>query len=131
MMRELGKVYSEQANPVIGFTQEGVSLSSIRTRYARIMNGFMLDPQHEAMADYVGWVMQQRIDAFGTFRRACLQDDTAWLRQPCTGMEDNLSIRYAPWYWELANEGLIDDYLNHVFGPAEEENETSRLLTEG
>ncbi len=120
MMKELGKVYSEQTNPVISRTREGASLSSIRTRYARIMNGYMLDPERADFANYVGWVMQQRIDSYGTFRRACLQDDTEWLRQPCTGMEDNLSIRYSPWYWELADEHLLDAYLSHLYGETSE-----------
>lgn len=120
MMKELGKVYSEQSNPVISHTREGASLSSIRTRYARIVNGYMLDPERKDFANYVGWVMQQRIDAYGAFRRACLQDDTAWLRQPCTGMEDNLSIRYAPWYWELADEHLLEAYLSHLYGTTDE-----------
>ncbi|MGE3796950.1 MAG: hypothetical protein AB7G88_03835 [Thermomicrobiales bacterium] len=121
MMSELGKIYSERANPVIGNTAEGASLSSIRTRYARLMNGFMLDPQYDAVARYVGWIMQQRIDAYGVFRRACLQDETAWLRQPCTGMEDNLSIRYAPWYWELASDLTLDAYLHHLYGEGAEQ----------
>lgn len=120
MMDELGKIYNEQHNPVIGQIREGASISSIRTRYARIMNGFMLDPEREALADYVGWSMQQRMDSYGVFRRACLQDETEFLRQPCTGMEDNLSIRYAPWYWELANEHLLDAYLHHLYGDEED-----------
>ncbi len=116
MMEEFGKVYSEQHNAVIGQVREGASLSSIRTRYARIMNGFMLDPEREAVAGYVGWIMQQRIDAYGVFRRACLRGDTEFLRVPCTGMEDNLSIRYAPWYWELAGDLWLDAYLHHLYG---------------
>ena len=118
IMKELGKVYSEQANPVIGQTREGANLSSVRARYARLMNGYMLDPERAALAGYVGWVMQERIDAYGAFRRACLREETAWLRQPCTGMEDNLSIRYAPWYWELANDDLLDAYMDHLYGEA-------------
>lgn len=116
MMTELGKVYSDQSNAVIGQTREGSSLSNVRTRYARIINGMMMDPSHDALAGYVSWLMQQRIDSYGIFRRACLEDDTAYLRQPCTGMEDNLSIRYAPWYWELARSDWLDAYLDHLYG---------------
>ncbi|MCC6944789.1 MAG: hypothetical protein IT335_09450 [Thermomicrobiales bacterium] len=116
MMEELGKVYSDRSNPVIGKTQEGVSVSNVRTRYARIINGMMLDPSHDALTGYVTWMMQTRMDAYGIFRRACLDDGTIFLRQPCTGMEDNLSIRYAPWYWELASEEWLDAYLHHLYG---------------
>ena len=108
---------------MIGQVREGASLSNVRTRYARIINGMMLDPQHEALAGYVAWIMQQRIDSYGIFRRACLENDTLYLRQPCTGMEDNLSIRYAPWYWELANDDLLDAYLHHLFAEPEAEPE--------
>src|SRR5680860_282302 len=103
LQTELDKVRSERTHAVIGQIKEGVSLSSVRTRYARIINGFTLDPDRTALAEYVGWVMESRINAYGVFRRACLHDDTEYLRQPCVGMEDNLSIRYAPWYWELPN----------------------------
>ncbi len=116
MMDELGRVYSSAANPVIGYVREGASLSSVRTRYARTINGLMLDPRREALAGYVSWLMQQRIDAYGIFRRACLSDDTLYLKQPCTGMEDNLSIRYAPWYWELVSDTWLDTYLLHLYG---------------
>jgi hypothetical protein len=121
MMEGLGRIYSEQDNPVIGQTREGASVSSIRTRYARMMNGFLLDPERSALTGYVSWIMQTRIDAYGVFRRACLDDNTAWLRTPCTGMEDNLSIRYVPWYWELESDRWLDDYLAHLYAePAEE-----------
>jgi len=116
MMEELGKVYSDQSNPVIGKTREGVSVSNVRTRYARIINGMMMDPSHDALTGYVTWMMQTRMDAYGVFRRACLEDGTLFLRQPCTGMEDNLSIRYPPWYWELASEEWLDAYLHHLYG---------------
>jgi hypothetical protein len=115
MRESLDKIHSDTQNPVIGQTREGASLSNVRTRYARLVNAFALDPDHAAFADYVGWVMEQRINAYGVFRRACLRADTTYLRQPCVGMEDNLSIRYAPWYWELRNPLLIDAYLAAQF----------------
>ncbi len=107
----LGRIYSESANAVIGQTNEGVSIANARTRHARLVNAFALDPERSEFADYVGWVMKGRMDAYGMFRRACLENGTLYLRQPCVGMEDNLSIRYAPWYWELANPLLLDSYL--------------------
>jgi hypothetical protein len=116
LSESLGSVYSERVNPVVGQTREGVPIANVRTRYARMVNAFGLDPGNEALADYVAWAMERRMHAYGVFRRACLDGSTEFLRQPCTGMEDNLSIRYAPWYWELANPLLLDAYLNDVFG---------------
>ena len=115
LQEALNKVYSETNNPVISQIREGASLSNVRTRYARLVNSFMLDPEREALAGYVGWAMEQRINAYGVFRRACLDEDTGYLRQPCVGMEDNLSIRYAPWYWELRSPLLLDAYVTQLF----------------
>jgi hypothetical protein len=122
LQEALDKIYSDTQNPVIGQVREGASLSNVRTRYARLVNAFALDPDHAALANYVGWAMEQRINAYGVFRRACLREDTAYLRQPCEGMEDNLSVRYALWYWELRNPLLIDAYLAAQFA-AEPESE--------
>jgi hypothetical protein len=110
----LDNVHSGAPNPVIGHTREGVSVSSVRTRYARLMNGFMLDPDRAEVASYVGWVMKQRMDSYGAFRRTCLGADTEWLRQPCVGMEDNLSVRYVPWYWDLYHPMYLDAYILSV-----------------
>jgi hypothetical protein len=115
LQESLDNIRSDIQNPVIGQVREGASLSNVRTRYARLINAFNFDLDHAALADYVGWVMEQRINAYGVFRRACLDGDTAYLRQPCVGMEDNLSIRYAPWYWELRSPLLIDAYLAAEF----------------
>jgi hypothetical protein len=128
LQAELDKIYSDTQNPVIGQLREGASLSNVRTRYARLVNAFALDSDHAAFANYVGWAMEQRINAYGVFRRACLRDDTAYLRQPCVGMEDNLGIRYAPWYWELRNPLLIDAYLAAQFA---EESESEQAEDAG
>jgi hypothetical protein len=124
LQESLDNIRSDNQNPVIGQVREGASLSNVRTRYARLINAFNLDPDHAALADYVGWIMEQRINSYGVFRRACLHEDTAWLRQPCVGMEDNLSIRYAPWYWELGNPLLIDAYLVAEFAEEPEAEQT-------
>ncbi|CAN5622489.1 hypothetical protein BH23CHL5_BH23CHL5_07790 [soil metagenome] len=115
----LGRIYSESANAVIGQTNEGVTIANARTRHARLVNAFALDPERSEFADYVGWVMKGRMDAYGVFRRACLENGTLFLWHPCVGMEDNLSIRYAPWYWELANPLLLDSYLSDRYSSGE------------
>jgi len=115
LQTELDMVFSESQNPVIGQIREGASLSNVRTRYARLINAFALNPEREALAGYAGWAMEQRINAYGVFRRACLDEGTGYLRQPCVGMEDNLSIRYAPWYWELRNPLLLEAYVGSLF----------------
>ncbi|CAN5900156.1 hypothetical protein BH24CHL4_BH24CHL4_06030 [soil metagenome] len=115
LQAELDKVYGETQNPVIGQVREGASLSNVRTRYARLVNAFALNPDREALADFVAWSMERRINAYGVFRRACLDEGTVYLLHPCVGMEDNLSIRYAPWYWALRNPLLLDAYVADLF----------------
>ncbi len=109
---ELGSIYSDSDNPVIGHQREGVTISPVRERYARIVNGLMLDPDQRAFTDYLGWYMGKRIAGYAALRTACLDDpDTEYLYQPCVGLEDNLSVRYAPWPWDLRNLVNLDAYL--------------------
>ena len=116
LKNDLGSIYSDNDNPVIGHQQEGVTISSVRSRYARMVNGLMLDPQGGAFTDYLGWLMGKRIAGYAALRTACLDNpDTAYLYQPCVGLEDNLSIRYAPWPWDLRDLVNLDAYLAERF----------------
>ena len=120
---ELGAIYSDADNPVIGHQKEGVAISLTRTRYARMVNGLLLDPDQDPFTDYVGWLMGNRIGGYAALRTACLEGpDTGYLYQPCVGLEDNLSIRYAPWPWDLRDLVNLDAYLADQFADDGAEN---------
>jgi hypothetical protein len=118
----LGKIHSDESRSVIGHLKDGVSLGPTRSRYARLINAYMLDPRNQELADFAGWVMARKIDAFAQFRRSCLgNDEIVYLHDACRGMEDALNIRYAPFPWDLTDEALIDTYFDEtVVQPARE-----------
>lgn len=117
------QLYSPENNAVVGHFREGVAWGSYRTRYARIVNAFMLDPDHAELADFIGWTMARKINGYADFRRACLANaDVAMLHGACRGVEDNLSIRYAPLPWDLKDPDLVDTWFYEtVVKPAEAE----------
>lgn len=119
------QLYSADSNAVVGHFREGVAWGSYRTRYARIVNAFMLDPDHAELAGLIGWTMGRKINGYADFRRECLGNpDIAMLHGACRGMEDNLNIRYAPLPWDLRDPELIDTWFYEtVVEPAQEEQE--------
>ncbi len=119
------QLYTPGNNAVVGHFREGVTWGAYRTRYARIVNAFMLDPDHADLASFIGWTMARKIDGYADFRRECLGNaDVAMLHNACRGMEDNLNIRYAPMPWDLTDPDLIDTWFYEtVVKPAQEEQE--------
>ena len=114
--KTFAQLHTEANNPVVGHFREGMSWGSYRTRYARIVNAFMLDPNNRELADFIGWVMQRKIDGYAAFRRECLANaDVAMLHGACRGVEDNLSIRYAPLPWELRDPALLDTWYYETY----------------
>ncbi|MCA9859374.1 MAG: hypothetical protein KC438_06600 [Thermomicrobiales bacterium] len=121
------QLYSAEPNAVVGNFREGISWGSYRTRYARIVNAAMLDPDNAELADFIGWTMARKIRGYADFRRACLANaDVEMLHGACRGMEDNLSIRYAPLPWVLRDPDLIDTWFYEtVVKPAAEAEESA------
>lgn len=119
------QLYDPETNAVVGHFKEGVAWGNYRTRYARIVNAFMLDPEHAELASLIGWTMGRKINGYADFRRACLANpDVAMLHGACRGMEDNLNIRYAPLPWDLRDPQLIDTWFYEtVVKPAQAEQE--------
>lgn len=104
-------LHSNQTNAVVGHFNEGKSWGSYRTRYARIVNAYMLDPNNTELASYIGWIMARKIDGYAQFRSECLNNDNVvMLQDACRGMEDNLSIRYAPLPWDLRDPDLLETW---------------------
>ena len=76
----------------------------------------MLDPNNAELASYIGWVMARKIDGYADFRRECLDNDNVdMLHDACRGMEDNLSIRYAPLPWDLRDPDLLDTWYYETY----------------
>jgi hypothetical protein len=109
---QMEQIYSAEPRAVMGNIREGAAIGPTRTRYVRIANAMALDPTKRELADYIGWSMARQIDAYGRLRSNCVSNpDVAHLHRVCRGLEDTLSIRYAPWPWDLADPVHLETYL--------------------
>lgn len=105
------QLHTDRTNPVVGHFREGVSWGTYRTRYARIVNAYMLDPKNAELASLIGWIISRKIDGYAQFRQECLANEKVdMLESACKGMEDNLSIRYAPLPWDLRDPDLLETW---------------------
>lgn len=123
IQRAFDQLHTYRNNAVVGHFQEGIGWGPYRTRYARIVNAALLDPNNRELAEFIGWIMARKMDGYADFRRECLANpDIAMLRTACTGVEDNLSIRYAPLPWDLHDPALLDTWFSEtVLQPAKSE----------
>lgn len=111
----LSQIYDPFPRAVTGHIRDGVSIRTQRNRYNRLAQAYLMGPDHQALAGYVGWVMGRKIDAYNQVKAKCQTDpDIAYLRTACLGMEDNLGIRGIPFTWDLRDSYLIDSYLATV-----------------
>lgn len=105
------QLHTAKTNAVVGNFKEGVAWGPYRTRYARIMNAYLLDPANAELASFAGWIMSRKLDGYGQLRQQCLANEKVeMLQTACRGMEDNLSIRYAPLPWVLRDPELLDTW---------------------
>jgi hypothetical protein len=115
IQNEIDGIYSRRTQAITGHVADGEPISRPRSRYTRVVQAFLLDSQYTLLADYVGWLMNQKITAYDALLAACLNDpDIAYLKTACLGVEDSLSIRYPPWIWDLQSEVSLDAYLAHL-----------------
>jgi hypothetical protein len=112
--QQLEGIYSRMPEPVIGHIEDrdGVAISPVRNRYTRLTQAFLLDPQYEALANYVGWVMATRAAGFESFQQSCHQEELAYLWAACDGLAGTLSVYYPPWPWDLKDTLTLDAYLD-------------------
>jgi hypothetical protein len=106
----LNSIYSVQPNPVLGNTQD-TRIGATRGRYTRLVQAFLMNPRYSALADYVGWLMERRQQAFGEFMAGCSTPDMTYLKVACQGIGDRLSVYFPPWPWELTDSVAFDSYL--------------------
>ncbi len=108
----LSQLYDPFSRAAVGHIRDGASISRARGRYTRLIQAYLMSPDHQELAGYVGWVMNRRVTAFDDLKSACLGDpDLAYLRTACRGLEDNLSIRFPPFTWDLKDTYLLESYL--------------------
>jgi hypothetical protein len=113
--RDLDSIYDPRVRPVSGHIKDGESISRQRSRYTRVIQAYLLNPDNEALSGYVGWLMTARIDAYETLIRACTADASlAHLRTVCFGIEDSMSVRFPPWTWDLRNAVSLEGYLAYL-----------------
>jgi hypothetical protein len=113
--RDLDSIYDPRIRPITGHIEDGVSISRQRSRYTRVIQSYLLAPEHQALAGYVGWLMAARIDAYDALLTNCTADPSLdYLRTVCLGMEDSLSVRFPPFPWDLRNSVSLEGYVAHL-----------------
>jgi hypothetical protein len=115
MERDLDRIYDPRTRPISGHQRDGESITRARSRYTRVAQAYLMAPEHQLLADYVGWLMAKKIDAYETLQAACDSDPSlAYLSTVCSGIEDTLSVRFPPWTWELRNSVSLEEYLAYL-----------------
>jgi hypothetical protein len=113
-LRESLKVnYSQQDIPVFGHTKKGrLDLGAKWARYIRVTQAYLLAPEHNVLADYVGWAMERRLSAVSAFETACFADqEKAFLWRACKGLRSEFAVNNIPLYWDLEDPVMIQEYL--------------------
>jgi hypothetical protein len=111
LQRWLREMYDPTARAMTGHIRDGFRIGVRRGRYTRLAQAFLMDPRYEALARYAGWIMARRIAAYDAFLAACLsREELAHLANACRGVEDQLSIRFPPFPWDLKDPVTLDAY---------------------
>jgi hypothetical protein len=115
IQNDIDRIYSQPIQAITGHVEDGEPIGRPRSRYTRVVQAFLLDEQYALLADYVGWIMNQKITAYDALLSACERDPAVeYLRTACRGVEDSLSVNYPPWIWDMRSEVLLDAYLAHL-----------------
>jgi hypothetical protein len=108
----LKQIYDPIPRAVTGNLKEGYSIGTTRGRYTRLTQSFLMSPENQELAGYVGWLMQRKVSAFGQLQAVCQsRSDLQYLRTACNGLEGNLSVRFPPFPWDLKNSLLMREYI--------------------
>ena len=113
LVQSLKVNYTDENRPVFGHTKKGrQDLGAKWARYVRISQAFLLEPEHNVLADYVGWAMQRRLDAVTAFEDACFADPAnQFLWRACKGLRAEFAVNNIPLYWDLSDPVVIQEYL--------------------
>jgi hypothetical protein len=113
LVQSLKVNYTDENRPVFGHTRKGrQDLGAKWARYMRISQAFLLEPEHNVLADYVGWAMQRRLDAVTAFEDVCFADPAnQFLWRACKGLRAEFAVNNIPLYWDLSDPVMIQEYL--------------------
>jgi hypothetical protein len=115
----LSQLYDPFVRAVVGHIRDSTGIGTARGRYTRLTQAYLMSPDHQELAAYVGWVMARRIDAYDNLKGICFGDpDLEYLRTTCLGLEDHLSIDYPPFTWDLRDSYLLESYLASTLQPS-------------
>ena len=100
---------------VIEGIRRGANVEPMRKTYTRLVQAFLISPDAQALADYIGWRMKLRTDALNGLVAECKADPSnQYLFTACDTVADALNIGYPPFVWELFNPLTLDNYLARV-----------------
>ncbi|HEX3301355.1 MAG TPA: hypothetical protein VHR64_00615 [Thermomicrobiales bacterium] len=113
LMETLKVNYTDENRPVFGHTKKGrQDLGAKWARYVQISQAYLLEPEHNVLADYVGWAMGRRLDAVSAFEDACFADPAnQFLWRACKGLRAEFAVNNIPLYWDLSDPVMIQEYL--------------------
>jgi hypothetical protein len=115
LRQSLNSIRTGDRRAVIQGIRRGANIGSVRAQYTRMVQAFLISPDNQALAQYVGWIMQQRSDALNVLLADCKSDPSnAYLFTACDTVGNALSIGYPPFIWDLFNPLTLDNYLAHV-----------------
>lgn len=105
--------FDEDNEPVFGHNKRGrTDLGAKRSRYIRIAQAYLISPDRTTLAEYVGWVMQRRDAAMSQFETSCYAElELQFVWRACDGMRAEFAVAFIPFYWDLSDPVLLQDYL--------------------
>lgn len=115
LRQSLNNIRTGDRRAVIEGITRGVDVGPARSVYTRLVQAFLISPDNQALAEYVGWIMQRRTDGLNALLADCQSDPAnAYLVSSCATVGNALSIGYPPFIWDLFNPLTLDNYLAHV-----------------
>lgn len=115
LRQSLNSIRTGDRRAVIEGIQRGANVAPVRSQYTRLVQAFLVSPDNQALAQYVGWIMQRRSNALTALLADCKADSSnAYLFSACDTVGNALSIGYPPFIWDLFNPLTLDNYLAYV-----------------
>jgi hypothetical protein len=112
LRRSLNSIRTGDPRAVIEGIRRGANVGPVRGEYTRMVQAFLISPDNQALAQYVGWIMQRRSDALSALLADCKSSPSnAYLFSACDTVGNALSIAYPPFVWDLFNPLTLDNYL--------------------
>jgi hypothetical protein len=125
LRQSLNSIRTGEQRAVILGIRRGANVEPMRKTYTRLVQAFLISPDNQALAQYIGWSMAKRQNALNSLVAKCKSDPTnTYLFASCDTIGDALNIGYPPFIWDLFDPLTLDNYLAHVV-------RTGQLATSG